>query len=122
MATMNKQVHLASRPEGEPSTANFRFVDVPVPDLRDGQVLVRNHFLSLDPYMRGRMNDAKSYAVPQKLDEVMGGGTVGEVVESKHPGYKPGDKVVGMGGWQQYAVVDGGAPGMLRKVDTTHVP
>ena len=122
MATMNKQVHLASRPEGEPSTANFRLVEVPVPDLRDGQVLVRNHFLSLDPYMRGRMNDAKSYAVPQKLDEVMGGGTVGEVVESKNPAYKPGDKVTGMGGWQQYAVVDAASAGMMRKVDTTHIP
>ena len=75
----------------------------------DGQVLVRHHFLSLDPYMRGRMNDAKSYAQPQPLDEVMQGGTVGEVVASKHPDYQAGDKVVGFGGWQEYAIVDAGA-------------
>jgi NADPH-dependent curcumin reductase CurA len=85
-------------------------------------VLVRHHFLSLDPYMRGRMNDAKSYAQPQPLDQVMQGGTVGEVVESRHPNYKPGDHVVGYGGWQEYSIVDGGQPGMLRKVDTKHVP
>ena len=72
--------------------------------------------------MRGRMNDSKSYAASQALGEVMIGGTVGEVAESKHPKFQPGDKVVGMGGWQEYSVVDGNAPGMLRKVDTTHVP
>jgi NADPH-dependent curcumin reductase CurA len=125
MPITNKQIHLASRPEAEASTANFRFVEAPVPEpdsLAEGQVLVRHHFLSLDPYMRGRMNDAKSYAVPQKLDTVMGGGTVGEVVASRHPGYQPGDKVVGMGGWQQYSLVDAAQPGALRKVDTAHVP
>jgi NADPH-dependent curcumin reductase CurA len=72
--------------------------------------------------MRGRMNDGRSYAAPQPLDAVMIGGTVGEVVESRHPGFAAGDRVVGMGGWQQYSVVDAGQPGMLRKVDTTHVP
>ncbi len=72
--------------------------------------------------MRMRMNDAKSYAAPQPLNAVMIGGTVGEVVDSKHPKFVAGDKVVGMGGWQQYAVVDGNMLGMLRKVDTTHVP
>ena len=122
MTTTNLQIHLASRPTGEPTAANFRLVEVAVPELRDGQVLVRHHFLSLDPYMRGRMNDAKSYAQPQPLDQVMGGGTVGEVVASKHPGFAAGDKVVGMGGWQQYSVVDASAPGVLRKVDTSHVP
>jgi NADPH-dependent curcumin reductase len=121
MATMNRQIHLVSRPEGEASTANFKIVDAPVAELRDGQVLVRNHFLSLDPYMRGRMNDAKSYAKPQELNTVMGGGTVGEVVESKHSGYRPGDSVVAMGGWQHYAVVDAAAPGALRKVDTSRI-
>jgi NADPH-dependent curcumin reductase CurA len=84
--------------------------------------LVRHHFLSLDPYMRGRMNDGKSYAQPQALGEVMGGGTVGEVVESRSDRYRLGDKVVGMGGWQQYSVVDATKPGAMRKVDTTHVP
>jgi hypothetical protein len=90
--------------------------------LQEGQVLVRHHYLSLDPYMRGRMNDAKSYAAPQPLGQVMQGGTVGEVVESKSPKYQPGDKVVGMGGWQEYSVVSADQPGALRKVDTTHVP
>jgi NADPH-dependent curcumin reductase CurA len=119
---INKQIHLVSRPNVEASADNFRLVEAPMPTVADGQVLVRNHFLSLDPYMRGRMNDAKSYAQPQPLNAVMQGGTAGEVVESKHPGYQPGDKVVGFGGWQQYVLVEGGAPGMLRKVDTTHIP
>jgi NADPH-dependent curcumin reductase CurA len=122
MATTNRQIHLVSRPEGEATTANFRLVEGPLPELREGQVLVRNHYLSLDPYMRGRMNDAKSYAEPQKLNTVMGGGTVGEVVESRNPAYKPGDKVVGMGGWQEHAVVDANTPGALRKVDTSRIP
>jgi NADPH-dependent curcumin reductase CurA len=85
-------------------------------------VLVKHHYLSLDPYMRGRMNDSKSYAASQALGEVMIGGTVGEVVESRHPKLKVGDQVVGMGGWQTYSVVDATQPGALRKVDTTHVP
>ena len=102
MTTMNKQWHLVSRPSGEPTPDNFKLVEAPVPDLQDGQVLVRNHFLSLDPYMRGRMNDGKSYAQPQPLNAVMQGGTVGEVVASKNANFKTGDKVVGMGGWQQY--------------------
>lgn len=122
MTTLNRQVLLASRPEGKPSTANFRIVDTPLPALAEGEVLVCHHYLSLDPYMRGRMNDGKSYAQPQPLDAVMVGGTVGQVVESRHPGYAAGDSVVGMGGWQQYSVVDGNAVGLLRKVDTTHVP
>jgi NADPH-dependent curcumin reductase CurA len=118
----NQQIVLASRPAGEPTVDNFRLVEAPVPALADGQVLVRHHYLSLDPYMRGRMNDGKSYAQPQPLDAVMIGGTVGEVVESRHPGFAAGDQVVGMGGWQQYSVVDAAQPGMLRKVDTTHIP
>ena len=118
----NQQIVLASRPTGEPTAENFRLVEAPVPALADGQVLVRHHYLSLDPYMRGRMNDGKSYVQPQPLDAVMIGGTVGEVVESRHPGFAAGDKVVGMGGWQQYSVVDANQLGMLRKVDTTHIP
>ena len=119
---INHRIVLASRPAAEASVANFRLEEVPVPALADGQVLVRHHFLSLDPYMRMRMNDAKNYAAPQPIGEVMIGGTVGEVVESKHPGFAAGDKVVGMGGWQEFAVVDGGAAGMLRKVDATRIP
>jgi NADPH-dependent curcumin reductase CurA len=120
--TTNRQILLASRPQGEASAANFRLVEAPLRAIDDGEVLVRNHFLSLDPYMRGRMNEGKSYAQPQPLDQVMIGGTVGEVVESKHPGFAAGDKVVGMGGWQQYSIVAAGQPGMLRKVDTAHIP
>lgn len=118
----NKQILLDNRPQAESSTSNFRLVTTETPPLQDGQVLVRHHFLSLDPYMRGRMNDAKSYAAPQPLGEVMQGGTVGEVVESRSPKFKAGDKVVGMGGWQEYSVVAADQPGALRKVDTTHVP
>ncbi|MDE2629243.1 MAG: NADP-dependent oxidoreductase [Burkholderiales bacterium] len=120
--TMNKQIHLVSRPTGEAVAENFKLVEAVVPELQDGQVLVRVHYLSLDPYMRGRMNDAKSYAAPQPLNAVMQGGTVGEVVASKNAAYAVGDKVVGFGGWQQYSVVDAATPGMLRKVDTTHIP
>ena len=120
--TSNQQILLDNRPQGEASESNFRQVTVDVPALQDGEVLVRHHFLSLDPYMRGRMNDSKSYADAQPLGEVMIGGTVGEVVESRNPKFAAGDQVVGMGGWQQYSVVDGNAPGLLRKVDTTHVP
>jgi len=118
----NRQILLDNRPEGEASASNFKLVSTDTPALQDGQVLVRHHYLSLDPYMRGRMNESKSYAQPQPLGEVMIGGTVGEVVESRHPKFAAGDPVVGMGGWQEYSVVDGNAPGLLRKVDTTHVP
>jgi len=122
MAQINRQIHLVSRFSGEATADNFRLLEKPVGTPGEGQVLVRHHFLSLDPYMRGRMNDAKSYAQPQPLDQVMQGGTVGEVVESRHPSYKPGDHVVGYGGWQEYSIVDAGQPGMLRKVDTRQVP
>jgi len=122
MAEINRQIHLVSRPSGEASADNFRLVEHPLGTPGEGQVLVRHHFLSLDPYMRGRMNDAKSYAQPQPLDKVMQGGTVGVVVASKHPDYKPGDNVVGFGGWQEYSIVDGSVPGSLRKVDTSRVP
>ncbi|ABD70208.1 Alcohol dehydrogenase, zinc-binding [Rhodoferax ferrireducens T118] len=118
----NQQIHLVSRPSGEALASNFKLIVSETPALQDGQVLVRHHFLSLDPYMRGRMNDAKSYTAPQALNEVMGGGTVGEVVESRNPKFAVGDKVVGMGGWQQYSVVDANQLGALRKVDTTLIP
>ncbi|UZD53629.1 NADP-dependent oxidoreductase [Caldimonas aquatica] len=123
MSTLtNRQILLASRPAGEPTVDNFKLVETPVPELQDGQVLVRHHYLSLDPYMRGRMNEGKSYAQPQPLGEVMIGGTVGEVVQSRNPNFQVGDKVVGMGGWQEYAVVDAHQRGVLQKVDTTHIP
>src|SRR5687767_2472735 len=119
---LNKQVLLTSRPTGEASAANFTLVETPIADLAEGQVLVQHQYLSLDPYMRGRMNDAKSYAPPQPLNAVMIGGTAGVVVQSRHPSFAVGDPVVGMGGWQQYGVVDGGTRGMLRKVDTSRIP
>jgi NADPH-dependent curcumin reductase CurA len=119
---LNQQILLDNRPTGEAMASNFKLVSGDTPALKDGEVLVRHHYLSLDPYMRGRMNESKSYAVPQPLGQVMQGGTAGEVVESRSPKFKPGDQVVGMGGWQQYSVVDAGQPGALRKVDTAHVP
>src|SRR3954467_8627094 len=117
---INQQILLQSRPAGEPSQDNFRLVESPVRDLADGEGLVKHTYLSLDPYMRGRMSDAKSYAPPQPLNEVMIGGTVGAVVSSKHPGFAAGDQVVGMGGWQQYSIVNGA--NAIRKVDATHIP
>jgi len=119
---LNQQILLDKRPLGEAAASNFKQVSSPTPELADGQVLVRHHYLSLDPYMRGRMNEGKSYAQAQPLGQVMIGGTVGEVLESRHPGFAVGDQVVGMGGWQQYSLVNGADPGALRKVDTTQVP
>ena len=118
----NKHWILDNRPQGEAVASNFKLGTSETPPLQEGQVLVRHHFLSLDPYMRGRMNDAKSYAAPQPLGQVMQGGTAGEVVESRSPKYQSGDKVVGMGGWQEYSVVNAEQPGALRKVDTAKVP
>lgn len=118
----NRQIHLDNRPQGEASASNFKLVTAETPALQDGEVLVKHHYLSLDPYMRGRMNDAKSYAQPQPLGQVMQGGTVGEVVESRSDKFAVGDKVVGFGGWQEYSVVNASQPGTLRKVDTTYVP
>jgi NADPH-dependent curcumin reductase len=117
-APINRQILLVSRPEGEASTANFKLVETPLAPLQDGELRVRNHFLSLDPYMRGRMSDAKSYVPPQPLNEVMCGGTVGEVIESRNPSFKVGDSVVGMYGWQEYGTSDGQG---LYKVDTSKV-
>ena len=118
----NKQFLLDSRPVGEALASNFKLVVSETPTLQEGQVLVQHHYLSLDPYMRGRMNDSKSYAVPQALGQTMGGGTAGVVIESKNSKFAVGDTVVGMGGWQQYSVVDAVQVGALRKVATTHVP
>lgn len=119
---VNQQILLDNRPTGEASVSNFKMTKADTPELADGQVLVRHHFLSLDPYMRGRMNDSKGYTAPQALGEVMIGGTVGEVIESRSQKFVVGDKVVGMGGWQQFSLVNAEQLGALRKVDTTHVP
>jgi len=121
-AHLNTQIVLASRPTGAVTPDNFALREEPIPELTDGQVLVRHHYLSLDPYMRGRMNDGKNYAAPQAINAVMIGGTVGEIVATRHAKYAVGDSVVGMGGWQQYSVVDADQLGAVRKVDTRHVP
>ena len=119
---LNPQILLDNRPVGEAMASNFKLVSSETPPLQDGQVLVRHHFLSLDPYMRGRMNEGKSYAAAQALGEVMLGGTAGEVAQSQNPKFAVGDKVVGMGGWQEYSLVNADEPGALHKVDTTHIP
>jgi NADPH-dependent curcumin reductase len=125
MSIVNQQILLDNRPHGAATADNFKLVTqtMPAPDqLADGQVLVRHHYLSLDPYMRGRMNDSKSYAEPQPLGQVMIGGTVGEVVASQHPKFAVGDKVVGMGGWQEYSLVDANQRGVINKVDASRIP
>jgi NADPH-dependent curcumin reductase CurA len=119
---LNHQILLDNRPIGEASPSNFKLVASDTSPLKDGQVLVQHHYLSLDPYMRGRMNDSKSYAQPQALNAVMQGGTAGVVLESKSPRFPVGTPVLCMGGWQQYSVVDGAEPGALRRVDTAHIP
>jgi len=114
------RIVLASRPRGAlVAPEHFRLEQVPIPTVGAGQVLVRNHFLSLDPYMRGRMEDFKSYAAPQPLNETMVGGTVGIVEESQHPKFAAGDVVAGYLGWQEYGLSDGQG---LTKIDTQHVP
>lgn len=113
----NQRIVLASRPTGFPTLENFRLEEVDLAPLSEGEVRIRHHYLSLDPYMRGRMNEGKSYAQPQPLGQTMIGGTVGEVVESRHPKFKVGDHVVGMGGWQLYSTARG--DGEIRRVDTS---
>lgn len=119
MTMRNLQVLLASRPSGFPTEADFRIVESPVPQPAGGQVLVRNRWLSLDPYMRMRMNAAKSYAKRAELGEVMIGATVGEVIASRNPQFRAGEFVTGSLGWQHYALSDGAA---LRKVDPAAAP
>ncbi len=98
--SINRQVLLKSRPEGAPSLDNFELTQAPIPKPGDGEVLMRNLYLSLDPYMRGRMSAAKSYATPAAIGRPMVGGTVGEIVASRNPSYVVGDVVVGYGGWR----------------------
>lgn len=121
MTTNHRRIVLASRPTGAPREDNFRLETAPVPEIASGQLLIRHHYLSLDPYMRGRMTEQKSYATPQPLGEVMIGGTVGEVVASNTDRYAVGDHVVAMGGWQEYSAMAADAPG-LRKIDTSRIP
>ena len=119
MTATYQRIVFASRPRGQVTPDNFRLERVPVPDVGEGQVLVRNHYLSLDPYMRGRMETSKSYAAPQPLDETMVGATVGVVETSRHPGFAAGDTVAGAFGWQEYGLSDGKG---LNKLDVRHIP
>ena len=114
-----KRIVLASRPVGEPKASNFRVEEYPVPAPGEGQVLLRTIWLSLDPYMRGRMSDAASYAAPVQIGEVMEGGTISEVVASNNAEFKPGDIVLSRAGWQTHAVSDGLG---LRKIDPKLAP
>ena len=113
MQLQNRRIVLATRPQGAPSPENFRLETVPAPAPGDGQVLVRTTWLSLDPYMRGRMSDAPSYSAPAQVGDVMVGGTVGRVAASRAPGFAEGDLVLGGAGWQDYAILD---PKTLRKL------
>lgn len=119
MSEQNRQIVLAGRPTVSVEEANFRLVESPIPVPGPDQVLVRNHWLSLDPYMRGRMAEGKSYAKPVDIGAVMVGDTAGEVVQSNHPDFGPGDRVVGALGWQHFGVADGKE---LRKVDAERIP
>lgn len=105
--SINRQITLASRPVGAPTAANFALVEQPVPQPRDGELLLRNLYLSLDPYMRGRMSDAESYAAPVPVGGVMVGATVAQVVASRHPRWREGELVLAYAGWQDYALSDG---------------
>jgi NADPH-dependent curcumin reductase CurA len=115
----NKAWTVASFPTGALSESNFKLVESPAPSPKEGEVLVKNLWLSLDPYMRGRLSQSKSYTKGVEVGDVMTGETAGEVVESKHPGFKPGDKVTAPSGWQLYCCLKGE---MLTKVDASKVP
>jgi NADPH-dependent curcumin reductase CurA len=104
-----REIQLASRPSGWPVPENFRLAESPLPELQDGQILVRNLFMSVDPYMRGRMNDVKSYSAPFAVGKALDGGAVGEVIASRSERHQEGDVVVHALGWRDYAVVDAAA-------------
>jgi NADPH-dependent curcumin reductase CurA len=118
-ADVNRQIVLRSRPEGAPGLDNFELVHGESPQPGDGEVVMRTRWLSLDPYMRGRMSAAKSYAAPVDVGATMVGGTVSEVTASRHPGFAVGDIVLGSGGWQDYARASGDG---LRKLDPATAP
>jgi NADPH:quinone reductase len=116
---VNRRVTLAARPVGAPQESDFALDEAPVPEPGPGEVLVRNLYVSVDPYQRGRMSEARSYAKPLEIGDVVTSQAVGEVVESNDPRFSPGDKVVGQLGWQEYAVERGGS---LRPVDPAIAP
>ncbi len=117
--SINRRFLLAARPVGMPKESDFKLVSEPIPPLKEGQILVRTQYLSVDPYMRGRMTGVRTYADPVNIGEMMVGGTVGEVVESRHPDFSPGQIVTGFWGWQEFAVSDCAG---LRVLDPTLAP
>ena len=119
MTVVNRQIRLVARPSGYPKVSDFRLVYSALPSPAAGEVLVRSVYLSLDPHLRGRMGGAEPNAAPLAIGEVMTGGAVGRVVESRHPAFRAGDAVVGILGWQEYALAAGGA---LRKIDPELAP
>jgi NADPH-dependent curcumin reductase len=119
MTKMNRQVRLVSRPGGFPKESDFEMVELPVSEPSEGEVLTRTLYLSIDPYMRGRMSDAKSYSAPVPIGGVMVGRTIGEVVASRDLGFAAGDIVLGFGNWQDYATLRGKT---LRKLDPALAP
>ena len=119
---MNRQILLKSRPEGAPSLDNFELVERPMPQAGEGEVLMRTRYLSLDPYMRGRMSDAKSYAKPAEIGQPMVGGTVGDIVSSRHPGFSTGDIVLGYGGWHHAGHKGSAHEKHAVQVDRQHLP
>ncbi|MBM3570189.1 MAG: NADP-dependent oxidoreductase [Alphaproteobacteria bacterium] len=116
---VNRQITLAARPVGWPKPSDFKLVEAPLPSIKDGEVLLRNTWLSLDPYMRGRMDASKSYAASAELGQPMVGGTVAEIVDSRHPKLAKGTVVSAFGGWQDYAVSNGQG---LRVLDAKLAP
>jgi len=119
MQQVNKQITLAARPSGMPKPSDFKLVESPVPEPKAGEILVRMLYVSVDPYMRGRMNDVKSYAPPVQIGEVMGAGAVGQVIKSQSAQLQAGDFVEGFFGWQEYAISDGKG---ARKLDPNLAP
>ena len=117
--TRNTEIHLTNRPVGMPTMDNFEFVETSIPTPKENELLVRTLYLSVDPYMRGRMNDAKSYIPPFKLNEAISGGIVAEVVESKLEDFKQGDIVTGNFKWSEYSLVN---EKEVRKIDPTVAP
>ncbi|MDQ0679539.1 NADPH-dependent curcumin reductase CurA [Arthrobacter pascens] len=114
LPTSTREIRLASRPAGRPAPENFRLAESTLPELAEGQILVRNRYISVDPYMRGRMNDVKSYSAPFALDAALDGGALGEVIASRADGRKVGDAVVHQLGWREFAVLDASATTVAR--------
>jgi NADPH-dependent curcumin reductase CurA len=119
MALVNRQIRLKSRPDAVPQADNFELVEAEVPPLAAGQLLVRNHYLGVEPAMRGWVSAVSNYSEPVPLDGVMRAFTAGEVAESRHPGFKPGDRVTGILGWQDYAISDGAG---VRRIPDRDMP